>query len=48
VICITDSSIHSSAILIIHDFYNSVGIKIKDELTASRIASFFPGVFEIC
>lgn len=43
----TDSYINSSAILLIHDFCSSVGIKIKNELTASRIASFILGIFAI-
>jgi Na+/proline symporter/signal transduction histidine kinase len=43
----TDSYINSSAILIIHDFCKSIGIKIKNELNASRITSFCLGILGI-
>jgi Na+/proline symporter/signal transduction histidine kinase len=43
----TDSYINSSAILVIHDFFYSLGIKVKNELTASRITSFIIGIFSI-
>lgn len=43
----TDSYINSSAILIVHDFCNSMGLKIKNELIISRITSFAIGICSI-
>lgn len=39
-----DSYINSTSILFTHDFCNSVGIKVRDELTTSRLISFVLGI----
>jgi len=42
-----DSYVNSSAVLFVHDFCKPIGIKMKNELFVTRIASFLLGIISI-
>lgn len=42
-----DSYVNSSSVLFVHDFCKPIGVRIKNELFATRIASFVLGIISI-